>query len=517
MMEAEQVKYREMRFLVCELTDGAITQDGMARLNQILANDRKAVEHYVDFQDIQILIKSILSNNESSFSLPVESELQDLKDLWLQLAEGERTAPAIELPKEKPQRELIQKVVYPPRQKHKMSKFGVMTFIAGAAAALFFAIFLKFAPEPAGSVEVATLADQINVQWAQSSNKLENGSRLWTGDGLMNLQKGIVKIHYDDGVEVLVEGPAIFEIERLGVYMEYGRLYSQVSQVGKGFTVRTPTSQFIDLGTEFGVQADINGSSELHVIKGKVQLFAGGKGQSKSEKMVTQDRAARYDANRGSVESIPVQKEIFARNINSKVGGVWRGQTAIGINFSAIKGASKMAGLSFDGVSNWTDAVGASGGPTPVLGTNGQVTVKWTSHGMWEAGTSAGSEDKLYRAYLDDVGNDSVTVTLTGLRAWLASLGSRSYSVRVYRGTDVSSHVFTDIDILSGGSIIDVIEFPVAVNEILDVGGMRAKNDSGALMADTITLDPQPSIWNKTRATIAGVQIIASSSDISEK
>jgi hypothetical protein len=53
-----------------------------------------------------------------------------------------------------------------------------------------------------------------------------------------------------------------------------------------------------------------------------------------------------------------------------------------------------------------------------------------------------------------------------------------------------------------------VIKFP---DEIRDFprSGMRAKNDSGGLNADRITINPQPMKWGKTRATISAVRIIA--------
>ena len=310
------------QYLINRSLDRKLTEEEFLQFNDLILKHEDLESYYVDCLQLQFALRQTHISDELEFNEePVLSEA-----FWLDTAKYENEAPAIEILKEEPQRELIQKVVYPPREKHKMSKCGIVAFIAGAAAALFLIIFVKFAPVRPGSVDVATLVDQINVQWAHSSNKLENGDRLWTGDGVRNLQKGIVKIQYDDGVDVLVEGPALFEVERHGLYMEYGRLYSHVSETGIGFTVKSPSSLFIDQGTEFGIQADVNGSSELHVIKGKVQVFAGGKDQSKSDQMVTQGNAVRYDANRGSVESIPVQKEVFARTINSKLGVVWRGQ-----------------------------------------------------------------------------------------------------------------------------------------------------------------------------------------------
>jgi len=83
------------------------------------------------------------------------------------------------------------------------------------------------------------------------------------------------------------------------------------------------------MGTEFGVQADIDGSTELHVTKGKVQLFAGSGGQNKTSQMVTEDNAARFDANSGRLQSLPIQQQIFVRRIDSKTDFIWNGKMTL--------------------------------------------------------------------------------------------------------------------------------------------------------------------------------------------
>jgi hypothetical protein len=242
-----------------------------------------------------------------------------------QLAECEKTAPTVEFLKEEIAEEAGPVVVRPAREKKPVSKFQIFTLIASAAAVILFALFIGFVPEPLPSVEVATLTDQMNVEWGDPAVDLETGCRLLTNDFPLNLKKGFVSIAYDQGVEVVVEGPALFEIERSGIFLEYGRLYSQVSETGLGFTVNTSTSQFVDMGTEFGVKADIDGSSELQVTKGKVQLFAGAKGESRVAQMVTENQAVRYNARRDLVREIPIRSDAFIRKISSAFNQIWTG------------------------------------------------------------------------------------------------------------------------------------------------------------------------------------------------
>ncbi len=315
--------------LTLQAIEGRITDDDFARLEKYLQDKPEFRDIYSDLN----IMYAYLRRPALTFDADVhESEQYDPLDaeLWQHLAEYEKTAPRFELSEEEPSQELIQKVVHA-RNPYKISKFNIFTFAISAAAIFLILLFIKFAPTKRYSVEVATLIDQVNVKWADSRSQLDNGSRLLTNDLPFVLDKGIISILYDNDVEVVIEAPAKFELEQSGVILEYGRLFSRVSESGLGFRVETPTCQFVDLGTEFGIQADINGSSELHVIKGKVQLFAGAAKEKKTSLTVQVDDAIRYDANRSQVSNIPIQKTVFARQVNSKSNFIWRGQKVINL------------------------------------------------------------------------------------------------------------------------------------------------------------------------------------------
>ncbi len=311
--------------LTLHCINGTINEQGLKYLETLLENNPLAVEYYLEIVWTHIGLNTMdgvsflqeVNNNNKEFDL----------DFWRMMAEAEETALTVEIPKEEIAEE-TDPVIHPAREEKPISKFKIFTLITCAAAMLFFALFIKFAPEPLPRVEVATLVDQMNIQWAESSVDFENGDRLLSNDYPLNLKKGLFSIAYDQGVKVVVEGPALFEIERSGIFLEYGRLYSNVSDSGLGFTVETPNSQFVDMGTEFGVKVEIDGSSELHVTKGKVQFFAGAKGKSRTGRMVTENKAMRYSANSGLVKDIRVKKNTFVRKINSAFNQIWKGPSA---------------------------------------------------------------------------------------------------------------------------------------------------------------------------------------------
>jgi hypothetical protein len=371
-MESNDRLLFEISELITKAFERSISDEEFNRLQYLIRTDTKALDYYFDIvttfsclgdikksdfdveEDIiekteyskseaegvfdsnvplmGVDLQRILSD-ESAKTTSAEDTSHDIKVMQTlqELAVHEKAAPHVEIHEEKPNRELIHEIVYPPRQKRKIHPFFKFVLISNAAALLFIVLFVKFFPKPLPSAEVATVVDQIHVQWGQPETSLENGSRLWTNEYPLDLKKGIVSIQYDEGTQVVIEGPALFEIEREGIFLNYGRLYSRVFETGSGFIVETPTSRFVDMGTEFGVQADIDGSTELHVTKGKVQLFAGSEGQIKNSQMVTEDNAARFDANSGRLQSIPIQQQVFVRRIDSKTDFIWDGKMTLNL------------------------------------------------------------------------------------------------------------------------------------------------------------------------------------------
>ena len=326
----EPKELRQLQILIARSLDGMVTRREVEQLESMLLDSAQARACYREFLSVYCDLDSILNTDQQLSKKVMTDEVVLSNRFWSEMAEYEKNAPTVKIPQPKAEREKST-VVQPARLQQKISKFQLFTLVSSVAAILFIVLFVKLVPENIYSSEVATLIDQIDVQWGQNVN-LKSGSRLWTNKGALELRKGIVKVAYDDGVDVLIEGPAVFEIERTGVYLDYGRLFSTVSDAGLGFTVKTPTSQFIDHGTEFGIQADINGSSELHVIKGKVQLFTDTETKARTGQMVMADHAVRYDSYSGSISDINVKENAFVRQIDSKKHIVWRGESLSLVN-----------------------------------------------------------------------------------------------------------------------------------------------------------------------------------------
>jgi len=255
------------------------------------------------------------SSNEESLLNP---------EVWQMLSKAEKTAPAVDT---QPQESLpipldVQPVCLYPR---KFNKYSLITAVASLAALFFLIVFAHYTPLPRNQ-EVATLSDTLHAQWAESDTVLKPGFRLTAKSQSMLLRKGIAKLVFDNNTRVVIEAPTEFEImDSDHIKIKFGRIYASVPPEALGFTISTPNSKIIDLGTEFGVQTDPYGDTELHVIKGKTTLVAGNNAR-KTSLQVSQG-AAKMIGSASQISDISYNDRLFVRDIHSQNNIVWRGQS----------------------------------------------------------------------------------------------------------------------------------------------------------------------------------------------
>jgi hypothetical protein len=148
--------------------------------------------------------------------------------------------------------------------------------------------------------------------------------------------------------------------------------------------------------------------------------------------------------------------------------GLQAGVVTIGLNFTDGWPTPMLQGETSDGFSNWTDSMGNynGGGPNPQVGSitllGSSVTAKWNAANTWAAGLENTSGQQLYRVYLDDgdggsslVSGDGigVSVTISGLNAWMAANGDDRYGIRCYSSTDTDNASFRSVQVRGGAPI----------------------------------------------------------------
>lgn len=292
--------------------EGTLCPEENKALVQLLESSPDAVHLY---NDIILLYSNLATPGKISLNSKTSApSSKQLDALLYSMAEAENDAPSlkIELPPRAPeiytaQNTAIEKVVY------KINKTSLVTAIVSLAAMVLMIVYVLLNPRVA--TEVATLADSINAQWS-SDNPLKAGGRLATSTSL-NLLGGTAKIITDKNVELLLEGPMEFSFDSVSeLKMKYGRLYAKVSSQGVGFSVNTPTTKIIDLGTEFGVFSDLDDTTELHVFTGKTSLITLQHGTITSSQMVEGGLARRVNQ-LSEIQTIALKTNSFIQQIDS--------------------------------------------------------------------------------------------------------------------------------------------------------------------------------------------------------
>jgi hypothetical protein len=284
--------------------------------------DPRCVQYFVErCKQEQVLYDLISSNSQQQADASCSFE----SGIWQELARYEYHAPAV--PYEKASKEIsVPQETSPKTTVRKTSKTSIFSLYAAAAAIILIFVFAYFSPPETG-IKVAVLSDSIHAKWADTDGIMENGVSIFTSRKNLFLQEGYAKFLYDNQMQITIEGPAEFQIlaeDRIN--LRYGKIYAAVPSKAIGFMVTTQSAKVIDLGTEFGVWTSLDGSTELHVYKGKTTLIAGVSQDSKQVAEVVAGKAKRTWTSNSHIEDISLEETLFARDIDSSKQFVWHGK-----------------------------------------------------------------------------------------------------------------------------------------------------------------------------------------------
>lgn len=134
-----------------------------------------------------------------------------------------------------------------------------------------------------GTAEVDETSEEVNDQGVAVLTRV-SGLRGdpavdWTAGetippGMLQWDAGLLQLEFYCGATVVAEGPACLEIlDDSRVVCHSGRIRAHVLEPARGFAVLAPTVELVDLGTEFGMNVAADGTTEVHVFDGKVELY----------------------------------------------------------------------------------------------------------------------------------------------------------------------------------------------------------------------------------------------------
>ncbi|MEM6330309.1 MAG: FecR domain-containing protein [Planctomycetota bacterium] len=161
----------------------------------------------------------------------------------------------------------------------------------------------------------------VDCRWAPGDRSLRFGQPVAAGQQI-ELDDGLVQLTFVDGAKVILQGPARF-LPRSPQHadLQLGKLAAIVPEQARGYTVRTPTAEVVDLGTEFGIDVSQGGVTEVHVLDGDVIARKRDSGGGLAGKALHARKldALRFGAGGEDAEWISAQPDRFARQITPKL------------------------------------------------------------------------------------------------------------------------------------------------------------------------------------------------------
>lgn len=146
------------------------------------------------------------------------------------------------------------------------------------------------------------------------------------GRGSLYLSTGLLELTYTNGVVIVLEAPARFDLRNATtLWLGEGNVSARVPDGAQGFTVETASARIVDLGTEFGVSAKA-GSSEVHVFKGEVLVT---NPTEPNALRLTENRASRIDTQTHTPVGIDYEPERFVRTFEERASDFARSVRAL--------------------------------------------------------------------------------------------------------------------------------------------------------------------------------------------
>jgi hypothetical protein len=166
-------------------------------------------------------------------------------------------------------------------------------------------------PDASPTEFVARITGTKDASWRGVSASLSPGAFLRRGEQL-ELAGGFAEITFDSGAVVLLEGPALFDVNSAwDSTLRRGAIKANVPQQAIGFRVTNPAVDVIDVGTEFSMIADDKiGRADVLVLQGQVEAMP--QGERDADTVVLRANESRRFAQSG-VSRADDLEQLFAR------------------------------------------------------------------------------------------------------------------------------------------------------------------------------------------------------------
>lgn len=304
-------KFRELSDLINAMCDGGHNSDIVQQLEAQLRNDPDAVQSFVHYLDMHANLRWLVT--------PVESTMTNTPTIV-----GRMDEPHIRLPSR------LARIV----NQHGLFVLAAsVLFCLGAywfgarTSSISQIADTKAAPDGGAQLlvpddgGVARITGLVDCKWEEGQEQLFFGQALRSGQSV-SLTEGLLQFTFGSGAKVVLQGPATFTPNTgMTAELAHGKVSAVITEAARGYTVLTPTAEIVDLGTEFAIDVDVDGSTELHVLDGDVvarRREADGDllGEAVHGRKLD---AYRFKSDGESVEKMSAQPEKFVRNITPQL------------------------------------------------------------------------------------------------------------------------------------------------------------------------------------------------------
>jgi len=158
---------------------------------------------------------------------------------------------------------------------------------------------------------LATLSGSLQAD----QQTLATGAALAAGQRLQ-LDTGTAEFVFFDGSTICLSAPSTLVLEAPSrAFLEQGKLLAQVGSQNASIVIDTPSAQIRDLGTSFGLFVLPDGTSEVHVLSGSVQVSRTAVRGQRDERPLelSAGTARRLSARDTQWQSIPFRPDQFER------------------------------------------------------------------------------------------------------------------------------------------------------------------------------------------------------------
>ena len=158
---------------------------------------------------------------------------------------------------------------------------------------------------------IARIMRLLDAKWSDGHNQFSLGDSL--GREWLHVSSGIVQLEFSSGAALTLEGPAQLRIDsEIECFVQMGKVVVLGSPDLPEFTITTPGSRIVDIGTEFAVVVSESGQTDVHVLEGEVDvsLVDDNQGAVGVRRLVESEAATLNPAER-RIRSLPFDGQSF--------------------------------------------------------------------------------------------------------------------------------------------------------------------------------------------------------------